>query len=221
MTPTLAVFTAVFGDTDRLRDPAIVAPTVRYYCASDQPVVSRIWRPLAIPARPTPVDAARHFKLGLDVYQEAQRVDAYLWIDAAYQLRVDPTILLPFLLRADLVVLPHPHRSTIAAEAAEITKLQLAPALAVSRQVARYRKRDYPDMRLSSTGFLLRRNDARTRDFNARWLAELLINGHPRDQLSFDYVAWVCGLCIYDLEGSYRENPYADWHSRRCVLREA
>lgn len=224
MTPSLAVFTAVFGDTDLLRDPVIVAPNVRYYCASDRPVESAIWQRIDLPATPTPILAARAFKLGLHARQEVQRVDAYLWQDAAYQLQVDPLILVPVLLRADLAVLAHPDRATIAAEAQEIIKLGLADPTTVLRQVARYLKRGYSDCRLSSTGFLLRRNDARTRRFNTRWCTELGTNGHTRDQLSFDYAAWGLGvatLTVHDLEGHYRDNPYAQWDGGRRPRRTA
>lgn len=215
MTPSMAVFTAVFGDTDELRDPVIVAPNVRYYCASDRPVDSRVWRHLNFLATSASVLDARHFKLGLGARIEARRVDAYLWIDAAYQLQVDPTILLPHLLRADLAVLPHPARDTIAAEAQEIVKLGLAESHDVSRQLMFYQQDGYPDTRLSSTGFLLRRNDARTHRFNEHWLVEFSTSGHTRDQLSFNYTAWKQGLVIHDLEGHYRDNPYADWDGRR------
>lgn len=218
MIPSMAVFTAVFGDTDRLRDPVIRAPNVRYYCASDRPVDSIIWQHIPLPATPTPVLAARTFKLGLHTRQEVQRVDAYLWQDAAYQLQVDPTILLPFLLRADLAVLRHPARTSIAAEAQEIIKLGLANPTTVLRQVARYLKYGYVDRHLSSTGLLLRRNDARTARFNDHWLAEFEANGHTRDQLSFDYVVWgraAATLTVHYLEGHYRDNPYANWDGRR------
>lgn len=221
MIPSMAVFTAVFGDTDQLRDPVIRAPNVRYYCASDQPIDSVVWQRIDLPATPTPVLAARTFKLGLHTRQEVQRVDAYLWQDAAYQLQVDPTILLPFLLRADLAVLPHPARTSMNEEAQEIIRLGLAERLPVLRQVARYRRYGYPDERLSSTGLLLRRNDARTARFNDMWLAELRPNGHTRDQLSFDYVVWRSGFRVHDLEGHYHDNPYADWNGCRRPRRTA
>jgi hypothetical protein len=219
---TIAVFTARIGpDADPLQEP-VAAPGVEYFCATDQPIppTSR-WRPLQVDReQDDPVWTARRFKILLHrtVDQVAPDVDAYLWIDAAYALRVDPHVLLPAILRGDLAVLPHPHRQSIIAEAEELLRRHKPPHVSrdlLDRQIDRYLGERYPDETLSSTGLLVRRRDRRTAKFNERWWTELCAHRHTRDQMSFDYAAWKSGLGVVNLEGHYRANPYAIWHHHR------
>lgn len=217
-TPKVVVFTSTLGPTDPLHTPSVIPEGVDYFCVTDQAIpTSSVWRPVQYDAIGDPVRASRRVKLRLHeiVRQVAPDCDVYLWIDAAYELHVDPRVFLPSVLRADFGVLVHPHRSSIIDEAAAIMKRDKPPhpsQAVLDRQVDRYLSERYPDRILSSTGLFVRRNDARTARFNDAWWLEFNAHRHTRDQMSFDYVAWKQGMTIHYLEGHYRANPYATWH---------
>lgn len=206
-----AVFTARIGAScDALREPACVAPSVRYHCVSDQPVESATWRRIEAPAAEDPAMAAREVKISPP--RALARADYHLWVDARYRLEVTPELFAPMLMKADILVFPHPFCPTLRDEAEEIRKRDLAPGPALDRQLAEYRAAGFPAVSPhSSTGFLVRRNDARTAEFNRIWLEQLRRHGHSRDQMSFDFAAWRAGLRVHHLEGHYRDNPYATW----------
>lgn len=211
--PSISVVTAVIGsETDPLQPPAYVAPGVSYLCFTDQSpsTIPAPWtvRPIERPARESAVLCARRHKILIHDYCSA---DFIVWHDAAYQLAVDPAIFAPFLWRADVLVLPHPARSTIEEEAAELIRLQLTRADIVTKQAARYRSKGFRATLLSSTGLLIRRSDPHVRAFERAWWDQLTFWKHPRDQMSFDYSAWQTGVTVYHLDGHYRANPYADW----------
>ena len=206
-----AVFTARVGAAcDPLRDPAYVAPGVRYYCASDQPVESAAWKRIEVPAAKDPAMAARGIKISPP--RQLSRADYHLWIDARYRLEVTPELFAPLLMQADILVFAHPFCPTLKHESDEINRRNLAPGPALKRQLAEYRAAGFPMASPhSSTGFLVRRNDARTAEFNRIWAEQLRRHGHSRDQMSFDFAAWRAGLRVHHLEGHYRDNPYATW----------
>lgn len=206
-----AVFTARIGERcDALRDPAFVAPETRYYCGSDRPVESSVWRRIELPAAKDPALSARIFKALLHAH--AGHADYYLWIDARYRLEVDPDLFAPMLLKADVLVLRHPFCSSLQDEAAEIKRRSLVPVEVLNRQLAEYKAARFPSsLPHASTGFVVRRNDRRTRRFNEAWASQIQKHGHSRDQMSFDFAAWKAGLSVAFLEGHYRDNPYATW----------
>jgi hypothetical protein len=220
--PTVAVFTACIGtSTDTLRTPTVIPEGIEYFCITDKALpTSSVWQPVGVPVAPDPALAARRAKVRLHetVRRVAPTCDAYLWIDAAYELHIDPRALLPALLRADLAVLVHPSRTSIVEEAAAIRRRKdLAfPELSalLDRQVDRYLGEQYPDKVLSSTGLIMRRHDLRTARFNEVWWSEIQAHRHTRDQMSFDYAVWKRSMAITYLEGSYVVNPYATWHDR-------
>lgn len=218
--PKVVVFTACIGSaTDTLLTPTVIPEGIEYFCFTDKALpITSPWQPLQVPTAPDPVLEARRAKVRLHeiVRRVAPLCDAYLWIDAAYELHIDPRTLLPALLHADLAVLVHPHRTSIVDEAVAIRKRKdLAfPELSalLDRQVDRYLGEQYPNRVLSSTGLIMRRHDLRTARFNEVWWSEIQAHRHTRDQMSFDYAVWKRSLAITYLEGSYKVNPYATWH---------
>ncbi len=218
--PTVVVFTACIGSsTDALHTPTVIPEGISYFCITDKALpTTSVWQPVQIPTAVDPALEARRAKVRLHetVRRVAPTCDAYLWIDAAYELHVDPRALLPALLRADLGVLIHPNRTSIVDEAVAIRRrrdLAFSELSALlDRQVDRYLGEQYPNRVLSSTGLIMRRHDLRTARFNEVWWSEIQAHRHTRDQMSFDYAVWKRGLAITYLEGSYILNPYATWH---------
>lgn len=217
-TPRVVVITCTLGPTDPLQTPSLIAEGVDYFCVTDRVLpTSSVWRPIQYTFTGDPARAARRVKLCMHeiVKEVAPDCDVYVWVDAAYELHVDPRVFIPGVLRADFALLVHPRRTSIIDEAAAILKRDKPPHPArevLERQVDRYLGERYPDTALSSTGLFVRRNDVRTIRFNQAWWTEFSAYQHTRDQMSFDYTAWKRGMSIHYLEGHYRANPYATWH---------
>lgn len=215
----VVVATAVIGQhTDRLRPPRVVAQELTYVCFSDQPVACAPWvvRRVRVSAGQMPVWTAREIKLRL--HRHLPTAEVTIWQDAAYQLSVHPRVFVPPLAHADVWMLPHPDRSTVVAEAAELGRLGIVPDDRSGRQAEAYVAHGLPaDPPLASTGLLVRRHTPAVLAFNERWWSELVAWGHPRDQMSVNYAAWREGIRIGWLDGHYRDNPYARWHSARVA----
>ena len=209
----VAVCSALVGPrTDPLRSPLVISKGSRHICASDRESVPDGWSRLYVHAGPTPVMAARRFKICV---HEHVSVDYSIWMDAAYQLTVDPAMFAPLLMRHDLLALAHPFCASIEDEASSVVSRGLVQATTADAQVRRYRDEGLPPRATHwSTGFLVRRHDDRTARFNALWWREMERYGHPRDQLSFGFAVWLCGLTVGRLDGEYRDNPYATWKDR-------
>lgn len=208
----VAVFTARIGeDTDPLREPRVVAPGVKYFCASDRAIqAGSAWQRIGVRVTESPVMAARWFKLNLHVV--AAPFDVAIWLDAAFELVVDPRELVAPVLRGDIALFAHPDRTTVAEEGAAVVQRGFATATQVDPQLAHYAARGCPAGPLSATGLLVRRGDDRTRDFNSLWWRELRRWGHPRDQVSVDYALWRAHMRVSVLPGHYRQNDYAIWY---------
>jgi hypothetical protein len=206
----IAVYTARIGKTDRLREPSYVTPGVGYYCASDQPVESKVWRRIEVEPGDDSAMTARLWKLKI---HEVARADFTVWQDCRFSLEIDPAIFAPLLMRHDLLVMPHPWCPSLRDEAQEIGNRGLVNADLLEEQLDTYREAGFAvdQHPHSSTGLLVRRSDRRTMRFNNRWVEEVERWGHSRDQMSFDFVAWKNGMRVGYLQGGYRANPYATW----------
>lgn len=203
------VFTAIFGpDTDPLHEPADTGG-LDWLCFTDQPVESDKWRVVRMETKSDPCYQARLVKIkAAEVFDD---YDASLWLDAAYEFTGDPNAVFEGV--ADIAALRHPDRSNVIEEGRDIVSLGKADAVNVAEQLEQYQRFIKRQLTLTTTGLLVRIHKPRVRFFNRKWMVELDRCGHFRDQMSVDYVAWRYGVGIQYLDGHYRDNPYAKWHS--------
>lgn len=207
---TLTVFTTTLGDTDVLRKPEVIAADVRYVCFTDGATPPRPYVEVRVLKVADPKLRSREIKILAD-HPALNRPDVSLWHDAAFQLRVDPRVLLDQLGHADMLALRHPHRDQIADEAVAIAKLGYVAKDVLDQQLATYAAAGFTQTAITSTGLCLRRHTDRVREFNEAWWREVSA-WHWRDQMSVDFAAWKTELQIRYLEGHYRDNPYAKFH---------
>jgi hypothetical protein len=212
----LTVFTAVIGpDTDPLY-PVYPEGSVQYLCFTDQHVTAPGWEIRQLPMQSVlnAVAKARELKIRAHETLAAEDPDVSLWVDAAYELRVDPRgVADQWLWRTDAAAFPHPDRSTMEAEGTALVRLGKVERHLITAQVDRYHAtRLRQQNRLTSTGYLLRRHCGRVRDFNAIWWDLFRQGGHTRDQMTVDWAAAASGTDIRHLAGHYRDNAYARWH---------
>jgi len=207
----LCVFTTVIGEeTDPLRKPKLINSNVDYLCFTDQPIESKGWR--IIPTESGDDSCLRSRRIKILANEVWDNFDASIWIDAAFELCVDPVLIVErWLYHADMLALKHPDRTRIDAEADEIIRLGKAPCEKVQNQVREYRDFSQSQQFITCTGLCARRHAPRVRRFCKTWWHELCRFGHCRDQMSVDYAASICEIDIKHIEGHYRDNPYARW----------
>lgn len=215
----LVVYTTILGDTDPLRPIRTPNPAVRYLCFADRPVQALGWDVIQIaPDPPLPIQS-RRLKLLAHETLALWRPDISLWLDAAFELHADPAAIAAEWLSdetVDMVALKHPHRNRIADEGTQIVKLGYADSVLVAQQLLDAADAGFPLDRqsaITSTGFCLRRHNARVQAFNTRWWDLFVQGGHGRDQMSVDWALWDSPITLRYLEGHYKDNPYATWHA--------
>ncbi len=218
------IYTAIFGAAgDTLRQ---TPPTSDRYVAFVDPSellrgnVHNGWqlRPAFCPD-PSPRRRARLHKSRPDLlFPDAEWS---LWMDGSLQLKQLPATLPALLADSDVCVFTHRYRDCLYQEAQECQRLELDDRRVIQRQVDRYRAEGYPEhYGLSETTAVLRRHTPATKELNWLWMSELRI-GSLRDQLSFDYVCWRCGIAPARFPGRLDRCKYFRyWRHRRSGPRK-
>jgi len=210
----ITVYTALFGDPmrDRLQPPP-AGCDAQYVCFTDAPLAVPGWTIERVSsAGRSPAFLARLFKARPDRWFGETTT---IWADASCQLLQPASALVSAADRAvdtvgwpaPVVGLRHPDRSCIEDEAAEVIRIDLAPADVVRAQLAAYQRAGFETARgpVTTTGLLIRRPEAHV--FNDLWETQL-IRYNLRDQLSVDYCGWATGTSIGHLAGHYRDNAF-------------
>lgn len=203
---SLVVYTAVFGDTDPLRDPVRPGKT-RFVCFTDQPVRSKVWEIVRLPTQAAPKRASRQYKQPSHlVFPEAE---ATLWVDAQLVLLVDPLEILQRY-QGEFTGFRHHKRKRITDEAGAIIRAGKGKADAIHAQLAAYQADGWdtdedPQQAITNGGFMLRRHTERVKAFNELWHHEVQTRT-LRDQMSLDYCAARAGLTIDYFPGDVARN---------------
>lgn len=212
---TVVVVTSLFGDYDVLRDPTVVDPECDYVCITDRARPSNVWRMLVVDKGPlSDVRASRHAKAMIHEY--VPQADVTLYIDASFELRVLPKVLIDKrLASAEVLVYAHPERQTVWAEATACMELGKDDESIINAQMQRYHKTGYVSRWLSANGILVRRMTDRVIRMGSAWWDEIEHGSH-RDQLSFPVV---CDRLFCDVarmtDTSIYQSPYAKHHKHK------
>lgn len=189
----LVVYTARTDNRDALIDPEVITDGVRYVCMSDEPSGSAVWEHVPIDFwDDDPVRRARWCKV-----VAYSRFDApySVWMDATYTPRRDPfDLVYRHLVGYDVAAYPHFERNCIYAEADVVLAGRVDDPRAVASQVEWLQGQGYPKRNgLFDTSILVRRHSPAVAEACSLWW-DVISNGSRRDQLSFNYVLWKCGL---------------------------
>lgn len=137
-----------------------------------------------------------------------------LWLDASFTVSDPAGLMREFDSKRHCMVPVHRHRKCIYEEAQVCTAGSLDDPARIKAQIDRYRKFEYPaNHGLHETGILFR-DALYANGFNCEWWREIC-GGSWRDQLSFNYAAWIQGLEITNLK-TFPELP---WLHRRPHLK--
>ena len=204
----LAVYTALTGGYDDLRQPDDVHPKVDYYCYSNEIKGQQIgaWRIRTIPfSHHDPIRIPRYVKLHPELL--LPEYEASLWLDASLtpaRVIVERAFALPES-GALFSTHPHPIRNSVYDEVLAVLKYGRGDSGEVLRQLRFLLSEQFPEKNgLKETCILFRRHtDPAVVDFDRLWW-EQICRFSNRDQLSCDYVLWKTGLPFV---------PFSDWIS--------
>lgn len=204
----LVVYTTVFGRTDPLFDPTVIGDC-RYVCFTDQPVKSNRWEIVRVPTLERPKRECR--KLKQPSHRTFPEADATLWVDASFEMRIDPMRLLEEY-TGEIIAFKHDKRTRITEECEAIIRGKKAKPDAVRAQLAAYKELGWdtdenPQRLISHGGFLLRHHTPAVIRFNELWHEEVQTRT-LRDQMSIDYCAYLAGVTIQHYLGTVKLNPY-------------
>jgi hypothetical protein len=219
------VYTALFGEYETLNEQICSnRDDIDFICFTDSVLIeSHTWKIVKVPT------------IGLDSTRESRRpkilaheylgadYDESIYIDNSVILIMDPAdIFERYLGEKDFVCFRHPWRICLYQEAEVIKKEGIDDRVLVERQTNYYHRMGYPyNNGLIAGTFLLRRHNSesviRSMDF---WFEQVL-RYSKRDQMSFNFVAWVCRLKFDMLDLVLNDNPIMRWpvHNNRRIDR--
>lgn len=208
------IYTAVFGDYDRVYPPVRSETGVDYAIVTDRAdMFVPGWETMVIDGSdfPTSTTANRYHKMLM--HRVLPGYDASLYVDGNIRLLGDTAPLFEQLehSKAALAAYAHPQRSRVAEEARtliEIGKVQNTGR--VKKEVSSYKADGFPDnTRLIEGGVILKNHRAPGLDAAMELWWNLFREHLTRDQLSLPYVIWKTGLSIHLLPGTFRDpNPF-------------
>jgi hypothetical protein len=190
----LAVYTAIYGDTDILLDPPVVPRDCDFYCFTNRKDLrSNVYKIIHIDSK-FPGDnnrSAKHFKIFpheyLDEYEYSVWVDARTYV-ISENIFSDVKELL---INDNLAIFRHPERDSVFEEADICIKWGKDTPENINPQMEKYKTDGFPDRSGLVAGTLIfRRHHAKdVIQFEKGWW-EQINTFSKRDQLSFPYVAW-------------------------------
>lgn len=198
----IVIYTAIFGNRDKLQDPEFVPPNVDFVCFTDQNFTSKIWNIKKV-APPIPSDLTRsnrEFKLLAHKFLPEYSYSIY--IDGNIIVIDDVTELIQFYLKdANMAAFDCAMYSYLpSASVHEQAERLLSPGQEQRNGVARdeilnqlkvYEEEGFPDNNGCIMGMLLvrRHNQPDVIAAMEAWWNEVMART-KRDLLSFNYVAW-------------------------------
>ncbi len=194
----LAIYTAIYGNTDNLIEPPIVPDNCDFFCFTDRKDISSkvfkvIYRKAIFPNDSN--RSAKYFKVfPNELFPD---YEYSFWIDArTYVLAPNIfDIALELLKDKNLAVFKHPERNSIYDEANICIEWKKDAPEIINKQMDRYKQEGYKDqIVLVNGGFIFRRHHEQDIIlFEKKWWEEI-IKYSKRDQLSFPYAAWKTNL---------------------------
>ncbi len=210
------VFTVLFGDYETLNEQSCAnREEIDFICLTDSSILSSsTWKVIRVAT--TGLDAVResrqpkilaHEYLGAD-YDES------LYIDNTVILKKDPAdIFLNFLpVGTDLCCFQHPWRNCLYQEAEVIKAERIDDVDRVNKQINYYRQMGYPTNNgLIAGTFLLRRHNSESVVKTMEFWFEQVLRYSKRDQLSFNFSAWVCKFKFVTINLNLTNNLLMQW----------
>lgn len=194
-----AVYTAIIGAYDTLKEPTVITPGWGYICFTDQKHLrSNTWRIIQVDgmsqwkgtlSKLDPIRLARYIKiLGYQLI-----VGNTIWVDGSFQIACDLNEWWQYCGAelADMVVIKHPMRNCVYAEGATCIRNKRGDQVEISEQLVHYRTEGIPEesQTLIQSGIIMRKNVTEVWYFCKKWWGEVE-RYSTRDQLGFVHAYW-------------------------------
>ena len=203
--PRYIVYTSNFGDYDSLHDPRVPSANVRFMCFTDnRSVRSKAWELVYVAPEGNGTDLNRRLKINPHRYLPAH--DYSLYIDGNVRILGRLEGLFEKYSRITEIAAPrHPARNCLYEEAEVCIRSGKGDPARIRDVVAGYRQAGLPSAAgLYEFHMLFRRTfSPDVVRLMELWWSEYE-KGAGRDQITFPYAAWKCGITIAALEESPR-----------------
>lgn len=191
----IAIYTAIFGDYDELREPEYVAPNCDYFIFTDQQISKEsVWKKID------------YNNIGEMKYMDAYHLSKYVKIfpnlffsDYDYSIWVDGTTtimadLYPFIDRLNgriIGMFDNPVHDCIYTEASFLLYYNRVSETVIKNQIKKYKQEGYPfhNGMFECTVIVRKHNDVNCIHIMNEWWKQIEMFS-MRDQISFPYVLW-------------------------------
>ncbi|AXV16482.1 hypothetical protein CYG48_12760 [Neorhizobium sp. SOG26] len=202
----------MFGYSEHFADRDYSDPNVDYVVFTDDPELrSETWRPILI-KDPTldPSRLSKRYKHLPHVY--LADYEESLYIDNTVKLKVDPSAIFRRLSSHKLAMLRHPHRDCLYKEAEAVISMSLDSPAIIAEQLNIYRQAGFPEkFGLNAGTFILRKHsDPAVIRAMTEWHSQIL-RFSKRDQLSWNFVAWLLDLRFTSIHEHLQDNSMFTW----------
>lgn len=208
-------YTAIFGDYEELKDPAIVPKGWRFICYTDQPLQSSVWEIVRVKWPPdlNPQRFARWYKImGWIDWKYS------MWVDASFEIKVDLNDWWERRFKSPFSAAKHPLRTSIYAECRSCIVNNRGDNGKVIAQEQKYKQMAVPEFTgIITSGILLRENTQENIQLHEAWWKELSEQS-VRDQLAFAFVS--LGIdWIHTYQWDYTQSKHEFVYSKHKHLR--
>jgi len=197
------VYTAIIGNYEDLKEPAVISEGWEYFCFTDQPLQSKVWK--IIPISSTELSnqrLARKIKILPHVFLPDSEFT--FWLDASFQINIDLDVFWNRYFKPSLSAPKHPIRQCVYREIASCISNKRGDEEELRRQHDQYKKLQIPDHAgIITSGVLMRQQTpACVQRCNDWWLE--LSQHSTRDQVAFAKISqgWNYNTFVWDYSQS-------------------
>ena len=197
------VYTAIYGEYDKLWKPRKICDGWEYRCYTDQSFSSDVWKVIK---RPLPYGPARNGRF-IKITHPMEKFDNILWIDGCVEIKGDLNEFLRELPKSDFVTATHSFLNSLKGELRACINMKKDDTEIMKRQVKEYG--EVAPYKHVQTTIILRKNECKP--FTDIWWNEVK-NKSKRDQLSFGWAIQQSGQKYATVNWSLM-TKYFIWHS--------
>lgn len=201
----IAIVTSLCGDKESLCNPSVIFPNADYHAFVSRPHAPSHWiqhQALAFSNDPKYANRrnAKIYKIIPQLFLPGY--DYYIWVDVSHDVVVNPEVLCAtYLERSQIACFKHTQRQCIYEEAKILTELKYDHPELLNSQIEFYRSKNYPiNNGLFELSTFIRKNTPEIMNMQLKWW-DNICRYSSRDQLSFMYAMWECGMTPNVLPG--------------------
>lgn len=192
-----AIYTAIFGKYDILKDPEYINKDYHYICFTDQNFKSDIWQ----------VENVNSSSIGAKKTSRMVKILSHMIMQhyefTIYQdgsmVQIDDANYLLDNMKTDIAFIDHPDRNCVYDELEACIRLKKDDRKLMVNQVSRYRQNGWKDNSgLYQCGLMARKKSIEVTQFELRWWEEVSKWSY-RDQLSVNYCLQGLNVDLFDV----------------------